>query len=418
MIQTAGKKRSLTVSLHEKRSLGGRVDHGRGIIFGVKVCGRSSPNTHGVRGVDGTDYTLEALRKAAPLYEGINCNVDHPPRKNPDQERSAHDRFAWLENIEARPSGLYGDLHFLDPQDPLAVKMMNAAESKPDAYALSHNANGKGEVRNRRFVIYEIPEVRSVDIVADGGTNRSLFEGRQMKVRVSEVLKNKVMMALDAGRKKRLDKLLAGALTESRSPLMEASDSNDHRDHMYNAMRACEEAGNEEGARGIHKLLDPSKRVEEAGEDENAEDKYEEEEEDAGEEDERAEMEGQGEEGPGEPGEHNEGTDGKGGPGAAMEEGRGRRGRRRLPGGVVVITEAEAIDMCQLAGMEATASLVETLTGVPHNRALKTIREVKRQREIGRKSSPPRSTAPLREGRESTAPIPKDLKTWAETLRG
>ncbi|HVI05015.1 MAG TPA: hypothetical protein VM711_02850, partial [Sphingomicrobium sp.] len=60
---------------------------------------------------------------------------------------------------------------------------------KPNAFALSHNALGKGEVRGRRYVVTEIPEVRSVDIVTDGGTNRSLFESRQepMKIKVRKL---------------------------------------------------------------------------------------------------------------------------------------------------------------------------------------------------------------------------------------
>jgi hypothetical protein len=154
------------------------VDRDRGVIFGVKVVGRRSPNTHNVRGAEnGTEYTMEALRAAARLYEGVPCNVDHPPRTDPGQVRSARDRFAWIENVRVTEAGLYGDLHFLDPTDPLAVKMLNAAESKPDAYALSHNALGKGKVEGGVYVVHEIPEVRSVDIVTEGGTNQSLFEG-------------------------------------------------------------------------------------------------------------------------------------------------------------------------------------------------------------------------------------------------
>src|SRR5215469_8095619 len=189
-------RRSQLVTLRESSQLTGRVDRDRGIIFQVKVLGRSSANTHGMRGVDGTEYTLEALKKAAPLYEGVNCNVDHPPLNKANEVRSAHDRFAWLESVHVTESGIYADLHFLDAGDPLAVKMMNAALSKPDAYALSHNAVGKGDVENRKYVIKEIPEVRSVDIVSSGGSNRSLFEGKAVKTRVSIVLRDKVLPAL------------------------------------------------------------------------------------------------------------------------------------------------------------------------------------------------------------------------------
>src|SRR5262245_18123116 len=242
----------ITRTLREQHAITGRVDRERGIIFQVKVLGRSSANTHGMRGMDGTLYTLEALQKAAPLYEGVNCNVDHPPLKKADQVRSAHDRFAWLEDVYVTESGIYADLHFLDVNDPLAVKMLNAAQSKPDAYALSHNAGGKGVVKDRKWVCQEISEVRSVDIVSEAGTNRSLFEGRAVKTRVAIVLRDRVLPALQAGRRQRLQHLLDTHLTEARSPLMEAGDDDgDHRDTMYKAMRACEDAGNEDGAKSI-----------------------------------------------------------------------------------------------------------------------------------------------------------------------
>ena len=156
-----------------------RVDRAAGIIYGVKICGRISPNTHGVRGVEGTVYTENFLQEALELYEGINVNVDHPPRSTPGADRSARDRFAWLENVELQEGGDFGDLHFLNPKDPLAINIMNAAEKKPDAFALSHNAYGSGEVKNGFYVVDKPEKIHSVDIVANGGSNRSLFESRE-----------------------------------------------------------------------------------------------------------------------------------------------------------------------------------------------------------------------------------------------
>lgn len=164
------------------------VDRANGIIKNVKICGCSSPNAHKVRDrdgrlVEGTDYTDEALAQEQRLVEGMNVNVNHPPENNPYQNRDAYDRFAWLQDTVHRPrEGVFGNLHFLDPTDKLAVRMMNAAEKKPDAFALSHNASGIGEVRGRRWVVTRVPEVRSVDIVADGGACRSLVESREPKM--------------------------------------------------------------------------------------------------------------------------------------------------------------------------------------------------------------------------------------------
>ena len=54
-----------------------RVDREKGIIFGVKICGTTSTNTHGIRGVEGTDYPIQVLRESNPLYGGINVNIGH-----------------------------------------------------------------------------------------------------------------------------------------------------------------------------------------------------------------------------------------------------------------------------------------------------------------------------------------------------
>jgi len=405
---TAILAKLITRSLWEQYAITGRVDRERGIIYGVKVAGTSSPNTHGFKGVSGTVYTLEAYRKALPLYEGVNCNIDHPPVKKPDEVRSAHDRFAWLEDVYVKESGVYGDLHFLDPADPLAVKMMNAAESKPDAYALSHNAVGKGEIKNGKYVILEIPEVRSVDIVSDGGSNRSLFEGRTVKTRIYTVLHDKVLPALKAGRKKRLQRLLETCLTEARSPLMEAADDDDadHRDHLYRAMRASEDAGNDEAAKGIHKLLSPDKRNGSTQEDDEGESV---EEADDGDEEKDTE-EGTGVEGPGEEG-GNEGPDGGKGKGAKES-----KQRKHLAKGEIMLNEARALAMCKAMELEATANLMEALQGASFDQAMAMLTEIKSYRKRPA-SSAPRST----NLREAATPLPdgdKNLKAWCDSLRG
>lgn len=504
--------------LRELRRLKGRVDRAAGVIYGVKVVGLSSPNTHGVRGAEGTTYTSEALSRALPLYEGIKVNVDHPPRGKPGMERSARDRFAWLEDAHLAEGGIFADLHFLDPTDPLAVKMMNAAEENPSCYALSHNAVGRGEVRGGRYVVVEIPEVHSVDIVADGGTNRSLFESKDasghehdeagkftgkpvegehkgmlqagtevgfnsgehkgkrgqilgviqkrynkedttyrvhfpgehrpatrannwtaqstpithahlmthavrpsvsesreyrsdkaMLTSVREVLKVKVLPALQAGRKRFLARLCESMPD---TLLMEDDEGKDHLDHLYSAMRSAKDGGHDEIARGVHKLMHPDKHdlEEEEGEGE----KEKEEEEEDGEGRERSEMEGMGEEGPGEGGEHNQGPDGKGGPATAWE---GRR-VKKVKAGQVRLTEAQALSMCRTAGVEATADLVTSLREArSFDGQMAAINLAKRAQQPARGTSAPRSAA--RVGlRESVAPAGDDVKGWLARLRG
>lgn len=172
----------------------GRVDRtqaGLIIIRGVKVVGKSSPNRHGIQGVEGTDYEESALQESLRLYDGLKVNVNHPPRNTPNAERASEDRLGKLLSPRVLEGETYADLAMLVTH-PMAERLANAAEAMPDAFALSHNARGVGTIIDGRYVISEIPEVRSVDVVADGGTCISLFESAE--ARMDEQLLDAVML--------------------------------------------------------------------------------------------------------------------------------------------------------------------------------------------------------------------------------
>jgi hypothetical protein len=145
-----------------------RVDRESGVIRDVKVLGYMSSN--------GRRYSPEAVRQAIGLYEGIRVNVDHPPAARPEAERPLSARFGILKNVAARDDGLYGDLHYLRSH-PLAEMTAEAAERMPETLGLSHNAEGRVSQVAGQTVVDEIVRVRSVDLVADPATTRSLFEG-------------------------------------------------------------------------------------------------------------------------------------------------------------------------------------------------------------------------------------------------
>lgn len=173
-------RRAVRKLLEEKttglgRGGAGRVDRDQGIIRGVKILGARSPNRHGTDATNGTEYLPEAMRNAAPLYNGRPVNLDHPPKDRPGKDRSAYDRLGKIANVQVRADGIYGDLHCLKTH-PMWERLAEAAEKMPEAFALSHNAWGRGEVKNGTYYVSDIPEVRSVDVVADGGTNRGLYE--------------------------------------------------------------------------------------------------------------------------------------------------------------------------------------------------------------------------------------------------
>src|SRR5262249_36158961 len=154
----------------------------------------------------------------------------------------------------------------------------------------------------------------------------------------------------------------------------------------YKAMRAAKDAGHDDTAAGLHKLLhpdhhpDPDDDEEDVKEEESEPEKEKEEEEEDGMGEEHAEMEGMGEEGPGEPDAHNQGPDGKGGPATAWES----RRRRRLRGGEVRLTESRSLELCRAAGVEATADVIEAMRNADFDQAMRIVKLARRGQQAPR----------------------------------
>lgn len=161
------KPKTKSQTLYERVASSGVVDKQAGVIRGVKILGTESAN--------GRTYTQEAIRGAAKLYENIGVFADHPHRATPDQERKVSERLGWLENIQVKRDGLYGDLHILKSH-PLAAAVFEAAERNPRLIGLSHNATGDTKRVDGRTFVERVTSVRSVDLVTDPATTRGLFE--------------------------------------------------------------------------------------------------------------------------------------------------------------------------------------------------------------------------------------------------
>jgi hypothetical protein len=196
-----------------------RVDREKSTIYGVKVLGFTSAN--------GREYTRQAVMEAADLYEGVPVNTDHPGR--PEEPRSVRDRIGKLVNVRfVENEGLYADLEYL-ASHPFAAQLIEAAESMPDAFGLSHNARGDGEDDRQtgKFIVNRIVEVRHVDIVADPATTKSLSEGKQMPAAKKSSLANrkrKILEAYEDGDKEDEDKKKKSENTqEGESSTVEAS---------------------------------------------------------------------------------------------------------------------------------------------------------------------------------------------------
>ncbi|GAB4133071.1 MAG: hypothetical protein Kow0040_14860 [Thermogutta sp.] len=140
-----------------------RVDREAGVIRGVKVLGALSAN--------GRIYSADAMTEAVKLYNGKPINVDHID----GGRRSYRDRIGRLTNVEFREGGLFGDL-LVNPKHPLAEQLFWDAEHCPENVGLSHDARGKTVVRGGKVIVESIEAVRSVDLVAEPATTKSLYE--------------------------------------------------------------------------------------------------------------------------------------------------------------------------------------------------------------------------------------------------
>ena len=153
------------------------VDAGAGVIRGVRVLGRSSRN--------GREYSDRALSEAARLYQGIGVNLNHADRRetplDKSLERAVEAGFGWLEAVEVRSDGVYGDLHFFKSH-PQAAMIVEAAERNPRRFGLSHHAEGRVRRLNGKNVVESIERVRSVDMVQNPATNAGLFESKEISM--------------------------------------------------------------------------------------------------------------------------------------------------------------------------------------------------------------------------------------------
>lgn len=160
------------------------VDREAGVIRGVKVLGRFSPNCHGLKGVtEGTEYTPACFKASASLYEGAKIYTNHPDekdRKRPASPRTIDEPLGVLRNCVASDDGLRADLHYLKSH-PMANRVCEDVERGMGVFGLSHNADaGASRVVNGKLVIESIAKVHSVDLVDKPATNKNLWESHAM----------------------------------------------------------------------------------------------------------------------------------------------------------------------------------------------------------------------------------------------
>lgn len=152
-----------------------QIDKEKGTIAGVRILGPKSSN--------GRTYSPEAIKGAIGMYEGRAVNTNHPPRGAPNQERQVGDRVGWLENVKQdADGGLSGTLNILTTH-PMAGPVMEAADRNPRLFGLSHNVEARSRRDNGTTFVEEITKVRSVDLVSDPASTKSLFESKETIVK-------------------------------------------------------------------------------------------------------------------------------------------------------------------------------------------------------------------------------------------
>lgn len=200
-----------------------QVDRDAGVIRGVKILGRASRNDR--------EYSDQALRDAARFYEGLGVNLNHRGREQPAGARSVEDGLGWLQKVEVRPDGVYGDLHYFRAH-PQAGLLAEAAERNPRRFGLSHHAEGLVERKAGKWVVESIAAVKSVDVVQNPATSNGLFEStsttlEQLAERVEQIERTAhCRQMLEAARRRccpeRLDALKSLAADDERQRLIES----------------------------------------------------------------------------------------------------------------------------------------------------------------------------------------------------
>ena len=147
------------------------LDRENAIVKNVKLMGFESQNRR--------SYKPDAVRKAVQLYEGSLAFVNHPPKQDLLRPRGYDERFGVFRNVHVvEGSGLHGDLHY-NPKHLIAEQFLWDVEHNSQRIGFSPNHSVRVSRAGGREVVEGILGVRSVDLVNDPATTRTVFEGTE-----------------------------------------------------------------------------------------------------------------------------------------------------------------------------------------------------------------------------------------------
>ena len=153
------------------------VDRENHIVHGVKVLGFTSAN--------GRIYDFAAVKEAIQKYEKAPVNKDHNM-----EEPSFSDRLGWLENVTLEKDGLYADFHYNPHADGIESFLWFAEHNGLGDVGFSHLVSGKYSVDpDGTERITRIDKVKSVDLVANPATTKTIFESERSAMKEPESIK-------------------------------------------------------------------------------------------------------------------------------------------------------------------------------------------------------------------------------------
>lgn len=161
-----------------------KIDREKKVIYGVKVLGRFSRNSHGMaNATGGTEYSLPCMRDALPLYEG--CEV-LSKEKNHAGADGVEQIVGVLRNARLEGDSIRADLHYYDSH-PMSSRILEDVERSIGAVGLSHAAvddprQARFDSAAKRLVIGKLVKVDSVDLVRRPASNRNLWESEEPKM--------------------------------------------------------------------------------------------------------------------------------------------------------------------------------------------------------------------------------------------
>ncbi len=151
-----------------------------GVIPNTKIIGNESANKR--------KYGPAVLNRDRLKYEGAKVYINHPRRSEVQEDRDLRDWVGVLEGIESdSDGGLRASQFRLRKEGKHFREIAEAATKFWQDFGLSHVADCDFKKVDGFDVVESINEVFSVDLVADPGATKGLFESRDTSMKTKKV---------------------------------------------------------------------------------------------------------------------------------------------------------------------------------------------------------------------------------------